>query len=223
MDENLNRRLAEVARIAVHLEAETGVPARLLIAQWAIESKWGAKPVGAANYFGMKRAARHAKYCTVTTREVIVDRDQNLRLEFADYDSLEDACRDYAWLISHGDPYRKAWAGYRLDADINTLAEGVGRVYATIPTCRTLKRIAHRRYCGGHSGRKGGRSPIHRQHRRPGDRRQRDVSLFRLPARATIISSPREKGKWQMHSMTKAARSFWKVRSTGSRIPSRCY
>ena len=29
-----------------------------LIAQWAIESTWGEKPVGHANYFGFKRASR---------------------------------------------------------------------------------------------------------------------------------------------------------------------
>ena len=58
----------EVARIAVRLEAETGCPARLLIAQWAMESQWGAKPAGAANYFGIKKASRHEKCCMVTTQ-----------------------------------------------------------------------------------------------------------------------------------------------------------
>ena len=37
-------RLQEVARIAVALQAQTGCPAQLLIAQWAVESQWGAKP-----------------------------------------------------------------------------------------------------------------------------------------------------------------------------------
>lgn len=57
MDNDRNQRLAEVARIAVRLEAETGCPAQLLIAQWALESQWGAEPAGVANYFGMKKAA----------------------------------------------------------------------------------------------------------------------------------------------------------------------
>ena len=47
--ENLETRLNEVARIAVRLEQQTACPAQLLIAQWAIESKWGEKPVGKAN------------------------------------------------------------------------------------------------------------------------------------------------------------------------------
>ena len=42
MDKDRDRRLTEVARIAVRIEAETGCPARLLIAQWAMESEWGA-------------------------------------------------------------------------------------------------------------------------------------------------------------------------------------
>lgn len=94
-------RLQEVARIAVALEAQTGCPAQLLIAQWALESKWGAKPAGTFNYFGVKRAARHQKCCTVTTREVINGKSVVQNLEFADYNSLEDSCRDYAWLITN--------------------------------------------------------------------------------------------------------------------------
>lgn len=55
----LETRLDEVAPIAVHLEQETGCPAQLVIAHWAIESKWGEKPVGHANYFGVKRRPPH--------------------------------------------------------------------------------------------------------------------------------------------------------------------
>jgi flagellum-specific peptidoglycan hydrolase FlgJ len=143
MDANLDQRLDEVAVIAVHQETETRVPARLLIAQWAVESKWGAKPVGHANYFGIKKAARHTKCCVVMTREVIKGREQSLRLEFADYDSLEDSCRDYAWLISHGDPYRSAWEIYKLHGDFSALVEGVAKVYATDPGYAALvKQIA---------------------------------------------------------------------------------
>src|ERR1035441_561537 len=64
-------RLNEVARIAVDLESQTGCPAQLLIAQWALESKWGAKPAGNANFFGVKKSDRHEKCSTVSTREVV--------------------------------------------------------------------------------------------------------------------------------------------------------
>jgi flagellum-specific peptidoglycan hydrolase FlgJ len=131
--ENLETRLNEVARIAVRLEQQTACPAQLLIAQWAIESKWGEKPVGRANYFGIKRAARHTQWCTVTTREVVTGKSVVENLEFADYDSLADSCRDYAWLITYGAPYCEAWARYQADRDLHTLIVAVAGTYATDP------------------------------------------------------------------------------------------
>jgi N-acetylmuramoyl-L-alanine amidase len=131
--ETLETRLNEVARIAVRLEQETGCPAQLLIAQWAIESKWGEKPVGHANYFGIKRSTRHTKWCTVTTREVVNGKSVIENLEFADYDSLADSCRDYAWLITNGAPYHAAWKQYQKDRDLHGLIAAVAGQYATDP------------------------------------------------------------------------------------------
>jgi flagellum-specific peptidoglycan hydrolase FlgJ len=154
----LETRLNEVARIAVRLEQGTGCPAQLLIAQWAIESKWGEKPVGRANYFGIKRATRHTKWCTVTTEEVFTPAqleawnhlhtasparviamlpDSRLRVEiddeFADYDSLDASCQDYAWLITKGEPYQHAWQRYQQDKNLTELIGAVARTYATAP------------------------------------------------------------------------------------------
>jgi flagellum-specific peptidoglycan hydrolase FlgJ len=151
-------RLNEVAQIAVRLEKETGCPAQLLIAQWAIESKWGEKPVGHANYFGTKRAACHTQWCAVTTHEVFTPAqletwnhqhttkparlvailpDSSLRVEihdgFAGYDSLDASCQDYAWLITNGAPYHAAWEQYQKDRDLPVLIPAVARVYATDP------------------------------------------------------------------------------------------
>lgn len=133
-----NDRLKEVAGIAVRLEAETGLPAQLLIAQWALESKWGVKPAGNANYFGMKKTARHSRCCTVTTHEVINGRREVMDLKFADYGSLEESCRDYAWLITWGAPYRSAWSQYQRDKNLDGLIAGVARVYATDPAYADL-------------------------------------------------------------------------------------
>jgi flagellum-specific peptidoglycan hydrolase FlgJ len=131
--ENLETRLNEVARIAVRLEQETGCPAQLMIAQWAIESAWGAKPVGRANYFGIKKADRHTKCCTVTTHEVINGKPVVENLEFADYDSLEDSCRDYAWLITNSAPYHNAWEQYQRERDLYALIAAVAQVFASDP------------------------------------------------------------------------------------------
>jgi flagellar protein FlgJ len=133
MDTARSQRLAQVAQIAARLESETGIPARMVIAQWAIESRWGSKPVGNANYFGIKRAKRHQRFTTVETREVVNGKDVICKCEFADYDSLEESCRDYAWLITHGAPYRAAWQQYRMDGDLADLVTSVARVYATDP------------------------------------------------------------------------------------------
>jgi len=138
------QRLKEVAGIAAALEKQTGCPARLMIAQWALESEWGAKPVGHANYFGVKKAARHTQCCTVTTHEFVNGKSIVESLEFADYDSLADSCADYAWLITNGAPYRAAWAQFQQGRDLGALIASVARVYATDPEyARLVEAIAN--------------------------------------------------------------------------------
>lgn len=88
---------------------------------------------GQANYFGMKKAHRHMKCCTVTTREFVKGKAVIENLEFADYDSLEDSCRDYAWLITNGAPYHAAWAVYQKNGSIEALIAAISRVYASDP------------------------------------------------------------------------------------------
>ena len=142
--QDLQGRLAEVGAIAVRLEKKTGCPAQELIAQWAVESQWGGHPAGQHNYFGIKRAHRHAKWCTVTTHEVVAGKTIVVDLDFADYDSLEASCEDFAWLITQGDPYRTAWRGYLADRDLDKLIAGVAHVYATSPNyTRLVTAIAH--------------------------------------------------------------------------------
>ena len=126
-------RLEEVARIAVALEAQTGCPAQLMIAQWAVESMWGAKPVGHANYFGIKMAPRHSMCCTVTTHEVVDGERVTMDLAFADYPSLADSCKDFAWLITEGAPYKAAWSKYQATRDLRGLIAAVAGTYASDP------------------------------------------------------------------------------------------
>jgi flagellum-specific peptidoglycan hydrolase FlgJ len=59
-------------------------------------------------------------------------------LEFADYDSLADSCRDYAWLVTNGTPYHVAWEQYQKDRDLPSLIAAVARVYATDPSYANL-------------------------------------------------------------------------------------
>jgi len=53
--------------------------------------------------------------------------------EFADYDSLDASCQDYAWLITHGDPYCTAWRQYQREGQLGRLISGVAHAYATGP------------------------------------------------------------------------------------------
>ena len=131
--EDRQERLQEIAKIAIALEAQTGCPAQMLIAQWALESQWGAKPVGHANYFGVKAHPRAAQTCTATTCEVVRGEAVQCQQLFADYDSLEDSCRDYAWLITQAAPYRAAWERYQNDHDLHALITAVAGTYATDP------------------------------------------------------------------------------------------
>ena len=131
MDPERQNRLDAIARISVAIEKEMGLPAQLTIAQWAVESEWGSKPAGRANYYGMKKATRHEKCCTVTTHETIHGKDVVLDLEFADYDSLEASARDYAWLITHGSPYADAWAAFQAKHDLVQFVFDIARRYAT--------------------------------------------------------------------------------------------
>lgn len=76
---------------------------------------------------------RVTRRCTVTTREVVNGKSVVQDLEFAEYDSLEESCRDYAWLITRGAPYQAAWEQYRNDRDLPTLVASVARAYAPDP------------------------------------------------------------------------------------------
>jgi flagellum-specific peptidoglycan hydrolase FlgJ len=140
MSEDTDRqaRLAQIARIAVVLEAQTGCPAPMMIAQWAVESSWGAKPVGHANYFGVKANSRDPKSCIVVTEEVVDGKLVEEKLAFADYDSLADSARDYASLITEGQPYRAAWQSYLKTHALNVLIAAVASKYATDPSYAKL-------------------------------------------------------------------------------------
>jgi len=53
-------------------------------------------------------------------------------------DSLEDSCRDYAWLITQGAPYRVAWQAYQTSHDLHALIAALAGAYATDPNYARL-------------------------------------------------------------------------------------
>lgn len=149
-------RLNQLATLAVKHEGATQVPAACTVAVWAVESEWGAAPVGKFNCFGIKRAARHALWCLKGTREWFTpaevaewnrkhpdrpakptERQQDGKVEvlvadeFADYPSLDAAVDDFTWLISAGTPYASAWKAYLTSKDLGQLLTGIARQYST--------------------------------------------------------------------------------------------
>jgi flagellum-specific peptidoglycan hydrolase FlgJ len=146
MSEDTDRqaRLAQIAQIAVALEEATGCPAPMMVAQWAVESRWGAKPCGNANYFGMKANPRDPQSCQDPTVEVVDGKPENETLAFADYTSIQASATDYATLITKGNRYQGAWAQYLQDHNLDELIGAVAAKYATDPGYATLVTlIAH--------------------------------------------------------------------------------
>lgn len=124
--------LASAARAAVRCEAATGVPALLTVAQWALESGWGAHAPG-NNCFGIKAYEGCAGRQQLMTIEYVHGKPRSLPQSFATFPSLFDCFERHATLIAQGAPYAKPFAQYREDRDFAAFVAGIGRVYATDP------------------------------------------------------------------------------------------
>ncbi len=131
-------RFAE--RFAPHADAAsavTGLPAKFLLAQAALESGWGKREIRHAdgspshNVFGIKAGRGwDGKVAEVLTTEVI-DGVAHKRLEkFRAYDSYAEAFADHARLLSASPRYREVMAA----SDGNGFAEALQKAgYATDP------------------------------------------------------------------------------------------
>lgn len=152
------KNLDEITQVATKIETETGFPAEVMIAQWAVESNWGEHPVCKANYFGIKRTSRNKLGCVAKTTEVLSSHQimefnrlhpdspplkgepaasGSLRVEmtarFADYPTLEESCRDYVWMIQNTPPYAVAWVRYTQSKDAKRLLADLAGIYWTDP------------------------------------------------------------------------------------------
>ncbi len=125
---------------AQQVSSATGIPARFMVAQAALESGWGRREIrnadgsGSHNIFGIKAGAHwQGKVTEVTTTEY-VDGVARKRIErFRSYGSYAEAFADYAKMLTHSPRYRDVVAAAPL-ADANSFAEGLQRAgYATDP------------------------------------------------------------------------------------------
>lgn len=109
---------AFVRSILPHAERaarELGVPARVLVAQAALETGWGRHAIKGAdgkssfNFFGIKSDARwHGDKASTTTTEFVDGSEQRQQADFRAYDSAGDAFDDYVHFLKSNPRYAQA-------------------------------------------------------------------------------------------------------------------
>ncbi|MBB5392915.1 MULTISPECIES: flagellar assembly peptidoglycan hydrolase FlgJ [unclassified Herbaspirillum] len=133
--EAFQSRLQADAEIASRM---TGIPAKFMLAQAALETGWGKKEIisrdgrSAHNLFGIKATGNwKGKVVEATTIEYINGKPQKRVEKFRAYDSYADAFRDYANLLRSNPRYEKVLASAQ---DAHGFAYGLQRAgYATDP------------------------------------------------------------------------------------------
>ncbi len=119
----------DVIAAAVASRVKYGIPASITLAQWAVESAWGAHMSGKNNPFGIK--AKPPAPCTsCMTREVINGKVIHLPQFFADYPSMVDAFDAHAKLLATYSAYAKARTKL---PNAEAFATALTGVYATDP------------------------------------------------------------------------------------------
>ncbi|ACB34991.1 flagellar rod assembly protein/muramidase FlgJ [Leptothrix cholodnii SP-6] len=123
---------------AQEVAAQSGIPARFMLAQAAHETGWGRREIRGAdgtnsnNLFGIKAGGSWTgPTVTTTTTEVINGQPQKVQAKFRAYATPEESFRDYARLIGNSPRY----AGVvRAGNDATAFAQGLQRAgYATDP------------------------------------------------------------------------------------------
>lgn len=109
----------------------TGVPASVSIAQFALESAWGKKVTGKNNFFGIKAVEGQA-HTLVWTHEYLHGRFVEMQQPFADYDTPEAAFVAHAKLLSTHPIYAGFMAACKA-GDIKGACGHLTGTYATDP------------------------------------------------------------------------------------------
>ena len=119
-------------------EQSTGIPAKFMLGQAALETGWGKRMIKNAdgtssnNLFGIKAGPSwKGKVALATTTEYVNGKPQTRVEKFRAYDSPADSFRDYAKLIANNPRYEKVIAS---GGDAEAFAKGLQRAgYATDP------------------------------------------------------------------------------------------
>jgi peptidoglycan hydrolase FlgJ len=128
----------KLASSAQQASASTGIPARFIIGQAALESGWGKREIKKAdgstshNVFGIKASKDWTgKTVSTVTTEYVDGEPQRVVAKFRAYDSYEDAMDDYAKLLKSNPRYAMVVNGSH---SAEGFAQGMQRAgYATDP------------------------------------------------------------------------------------------
>jgi flagellar protein FlgJ len=123
---------------AEEAERVTGIPAKFMLSQAALETGWGKREIrnqdgsSANNLFGIKAGPGwKGKVATAVTTEYVNGQPQTKVQKFRAYDSYADSFKDYAKLITNNPRYEKVLANAK---DAAGFAHGLQKAgYATDP------------------------------------------------------------------------------------------
>lgn len=129
----------DVVEAAVASMRKWSVPASVTIAQWAVESAWGASmPPDSNNPFGIK-AVGDQPAVESKTREVYSGESVVISAKFRKFDSIAEAFESHGRLLASAPVYKPAMA--KKD-DPEAFADALTGVYATDPLYgQTLKYV----------------------------------------------------------------------------------
>ncbi|MQA20857.1 flagellar assembly peptidoglycan hydrolase FlgJ [Rugamonas rivuli] len=116
----------------------TGIPAKFMLGQAALESGWGKREIkgrdgsNSHNLFGIKAGGDwKGKVVEATTTEYVNGKAQTKVERFRAYDSYSDSFKDYAKLLASNPRYEKVLASA---GDASSFAQGLQKAgYATDP------------------------------------------------------------------------------------------
>ncbi|MNT47537.1 Peptidoglycan hydrolase FlgJ [compost metagenome] len=149
--EHISNFVNRLAGPAMAASRASGVPAKLIVGQAALQSRWGRReitnPDGSTtfNVFGIKAGANwKGPTAEVLTTEYVDAQPQKVRARFRAYGSYDEACADYARLLTTNSRY----AGVVAANSAEEAAHGLQRAgYATDPAygeklVRIMKKVS---------------------------------------------------------------------------------
>ncbi|HTN67048.1 MAG TPA: flagellar assembly peptidoglycan hydrolase FlgJ [Burkholderiaceae bacterium] len=130
--------LSRLGPEAEEASRSTGIPAKFMLGQAALESGWGKRQITAAdgtpshNLFGIKASGNwNGRVVEATTTEYVNGVPQKRVEKFRAYDSYADSFRDYARLLRNNPRYENVLANAQ---DVKGFAQGLQNAgYATDP------------------------------------------------------------------------------------------